>query len=99
MAPEHFFFGSKLLDSITFSDINQIECKPYFGIQADNENLNLIEKATIAHGKLTNTLRQAETEYQLHSARLTDFLNLANKPEELICTLYYEKAEESLMRQ
>ncbi|ORX95635.1 hypothetical protein K493DRAFT_371980 [Basidiobolus meristosporus CBS 931.73] len=64
---------------------------------AENEETKLLEeRASVALGRLKDSLARTETEHQLRSVKLTSFLHLVPQPLELICQLYAQQSEEAL---
>ncbi|KAL1915878.1 uncharacterized protein VTP21DRAFT_6266 [Calcarisporiella thermophila] len=66
--------------------------------EPDNERKKIkLERAATAMSKLREALARAETENQLRSLSLSDFVELVSQPLELICQLYARKSEQALI--
>ncbi|KAK9768761.1 hypothetical protein K7432_000363 [Basidiobolus ranarum] len=65
---------------------------------AENEETKILEeRASVALGRLKDSLARTETEHQLRSVKFTNFLHLVPQPLELICQLYAQQSEEALV--
>ena len=65
-------------------------------IKKKDEGKEALERVSIGLSKLKTSLMTTETEYQLRSAGLKEFLDFTNRPAECIFQLYYRIGEEAL---